>query len=61
MNLISTPYMQSYPHLAGDTRTLYFHPYSKFSLAFIRIPHKSPEITCILFDENKIAHVNIFA
>ena len=40
---------------------LNFHPYSKFPPAFIRILLKSPAITRILFDWNKIAQANLFA
>ena len=40
---------------------LYFHPHPQFSPAFSRIPHKSPAITRILFDGNKIAQANISA
>ena len=40
---------------------LNFHPHSKFSPAFTRTLLKSPTITRILFDGNKIGQANLFA
>ena len=51
-------HMPSHPHLAGDTLIFVLSPTFK---VFTRILRKSPAITCILFDGNKIAQTNLFA
>ena len=52
------PFIPSHPHLAGDTRVFVLPPAFKI---FICILLKSPEITCILFDINRIYQKNLFA
>ena len=54
-------YIPSHPHLAGDTRIFMLSPALKLSPAFTRILLKSPVVTRILHDGDKITQTNLFA